>query len=426
MTKNCMRWILPIAIIVVTGAKSQAESRKPTLSLNAIVQTVADKNPELQYYNAEISKADGAVLNAQKLQNPEFAIDFGRKESSASGIHQGQGLIWEVSYAQTFEYPGRIELREAIAQKHVTIAELQLNKFRLALSNKATNIALELFQAQQNQETTQDIAYKVYNIFKVISQRESAGPAIILEKSLIEGSAISFRQRAIEFAGETEKLSIELNSLSGTDISSRYQVHVTHFGKIPIIPSERSLEAMAFESNPDLRIKKAELAQQGLKVQLALHETNPSLTVRPYYSEERADELEKTIGISLAVPLPIYNDNSGNIAIERAQTSQAETSLRTLEREIKGKITSLYASYRLRSEQIATLGSKSVNSLRNAAQEAEKQYELGVIPAATYLQLQEQYLNNLILYRTSHTQLLKNVAELEQIVAEPLTMERKE
>lgn len=415
MRKSYNRWAVLFVGIFVIAANIQAEGRPNTFTLRSVADAATNQNPELRYYEAEIAKAKGSVLNAQSLNNPELAIDIGRKESSVSGASQGNGLAWEISYAQKFEYPGRIKLREAIAQKDLALAELQLNRFKLALISKAKSTALDFYESQQNREAAQDAADKIQTLVDLLSKREAAGPGLIIERKLIEGGAFSFKQRALQFSAEVEKLAVDLNTLTDIGINSQHKIAVPYIEKDFILPSKSLLEASALENNPDLIIKKAELSQQGLRVLLSENERKPSFTVRPFYSEENAVELERTVGLGFSVPLPIYNDNSGNIAIERAQVNQLEASLKSLEREIRGKIASLYATYKLQSEQVNGFSSKSITNLGEAVKDAEKQYKLGVVPASTYLQVQEQYLDNLLLHRSSQIQILKSILELEQV-----------
>lgn len=425
MKRNYKRSVLSILFIVAFEAIATADEGKKIFELETVVENIVSKNPEIQHYEAEITKASGAVFNAQQLQNPELAIDLGRKESSDSGVNQGQGLAWGISYAQTFEYPGRIQLREAVAKKQVTLAELQLTKFKLALANKAKNIALDLYLVQQNKQSADSIEKKVRSLIDVLSKREVAGPALLLDRKIIEATALSLKHRAIQLSGDVEKLSVELNMLGGFDIPTRYAVTIPNFDKIPLIPSDELLVGFAMENNPDILLKRAELRQQEFRIKLSENEKNPSFTIRPFYNEEDSGELERTIGVGFSVPLPLWNDNSGNIAIERAQASQFEASLNAIERDIKGKLASTYASYKLQRTQLAAISSGAIESLRDSAQEAEKHYEHGAIPVSTYLQLQQQYLDNLSLYRGSKIQILKDVADLEQITGKMLQKENE-
>ena len=71
-------------------------------------------------------------------------------------------------------------------------------------------------------------------------------------------------------------------------------------------PAASTLAALlntAAEHNYDLRVRRSELEQQGLKVALAKNERYPTFTVGPALSQERASEKETIIGLSLSVPL---------------------------------------------------------------------------------------------------------------------------
>ena len=64
----------------------------------------------------------------------------------------------------------------------------------------------------------------------------------------------------------------------------------------------------------------------------------PSFTVGPYFSQERASDRERQVGIGISMPLPLWNRNEGNIETATARQKQAETSMyvtqRTIERQV--------------------------------------------------------------------------------------------
>ena len=64
------------------------------------------------------------------------------------------------------------------------------------------------------------------------------------------------------------------------------------------------LVASARENNFEIRMRQAELEQQGFKASLARNERYPSFSVGPYVFQERARDTEQQFGIQVSVPLP--------------------------------------------------------------------------------------------------------------------------
>ena len=86
----------------------------------ALVKQALQRNPELNFFVAEIAAAKGAVRTAGTLRNPELSTELGYKNSREnSGGANGDGAILALSFSQTFEYPGELRcakrLRTTIA-----------------------------------------------------------------------------------------------------------------------------------------------------------------------------------------------------------------------------------------------------------------------------------------------------------------------
>src|SRR5881394_3440147 len=113
-------------------------------ALETLVSDVLEHNPELEFYKWEILAARGERRSAGAWSNPELSGRLGDKRAEATGA-SGEGVAWSVTMRQTFEWPGRIPLRKAIANRQIKLAELGLGQFRTALEARARTLAYGLF-----------------------------------------------------------------------------------------------------------------------------------------------------------------------------------------------------------------------------------------------------------------------------------------
>src|SRR6185436_16843620 len=99
----------------------------------ALVDETLKANPEMEFYRAELMAAKAGRKVAGLWANPELSGSVGQKTSreQSSGLN-AEGVAWSVSLVQPFEWPGRIGLRKAIANRDVELAELGLERFRMA------------------------------------------------------------------------------------------------------------------------------------------------------------------------------------------------------------------------------------------------------------------------------------------------------
>ena len=142
----------------------------------------------------------------------------------------------------------------------------------------------------------------------------------------------------------------------------------------------------------DIRIRQAELAQQGFKVALAKNERFPAVAVGPYYSQENATDKEQRAGIGISLPLPLWDRNAGNIETSRAREEQARASLFATQREVERRITQSAATFEAKRKQIPEWQADMVAKFREAAEVADRHYRLGAVALPVYVETQKQYL----------------------------------
>ena len=395
-----------------------AELKPPApVTLDALVAQALAENPELKFYEAEIAAAKGERKAARAWANPEIAGELSRKR--VRGDVSAEGTAWAVSVQQTFEWPGRISLRKAIADRQVQLADAGLDQFRAALAAEVRKRAFALFTAQRRAEATREVSGRGEELVATLVQREPAGVTPLLETRAIEASVIKLRRTASEAAQEAQSALYELNQLRGLPIQMPLVIaEVTlNFADLPGV---EELLRRAGRGNFTLRQREIELAQQGFKVRLSENEAWPAITVGPQFSQEKAGEKETVAGVGVSLPLPLWNRNTGNIEASKARELQAQTSLRLSQREIEQKIREQAAAYELHRKEMARWNPKVAEQLREAAALADRHYRLGAVPLATYLEVQSSYLEALEAIYATQADALNAQAELELLTGTKL------
>jgi outer membrane protein, heavy metal efflux system len=410
-----------IFLLILTFAARLAaadEKSPPTVTLDELVAQALAENPELKFYEAEIAAAKGGRKAAGAWANPEFSGEVGRKR--VRGDIAAEGTAWAVAVQQTFEWPGRVSLRKAIADRSVQLAEAGLEQFRAALAAEVRRRGYAVFAAQQREAAAAEVALRGEELVATLVQREPAGVAPLLETRAIEASVIKLRREASEAAEEARKALFELNQLRGRAIAERIVIaEVT--AAFADLPNVDELIRRAARGNFELRQRELELTQQGFKVRLSENEAWPSITVGPQLSREKADGTETTAGLAVSVPLPLWNRNTGNVESARARELQAETSLRLAQRDIERRLREHAASYALHRKEMARWSPRVAEQLREAASLADRHYRLGAVPLATYLEVQSSYLEALDAIFSTQADALTALAEIELLTGNKLT-----
>ena len=385
------------------------------VALETLVSETVAKNPELKFYEAEIAAAKGGRITAGEWANPELGAELGSKRvRDLAGNKLGDGPVWSVSLAQTFEFPGRINLRKAIANRQIELAQLGLEQFRAALAARVRTLGYQVLAANQRAEAAREVARRFQDLLDVLVQRDAAGVAPMLETRIIEASAFTLNRRASEAVIAARNARFELNQLRGLPVSTPVEVaRKTIPLKTP--PVLESLLASARENNFEIRARIVELEQQGLRVQLHRNERWPSVTVEPYVRGEKASDRQREFGLGVKIPLPLLNRNAGNIETAKARETQAEVSLNVALRDVERKVASQLHAYETFLAEMARWPADAAEKFRDAARKGDENYRLGALPVATYTELQKQYLDTVDALLSTQADSLEARQQLEYL-----------
>ena len=373
-----------------TNEASTVLSATNTATLDALVAETLERNPELKFYEAEIAAAKGGRKTAGLLANPELSGGVGNKTIRGGGVN-AEGVAWSVSVLQPFEWPGRLGLRKAIANRDIELAELGYARFKVALAGRVRTLAYGLFAAQEKAAAAREVAERFKALREVLVQRDPAGLTPLLETRVIEATELTMQRKASDATLATQSALLEMNQLRGVAPDTRLAISQTHLAFRPA-ESLETLTALAHTNNFELRLRAIELAQQGFRVDLAKNERYPAISLGPTISEENAGDRERIIGVGVSLPLPLWNRNKGNIQTAMARQMQAEVSLNVTAREVERKVIEAALTYETKLRQMASWRPDSVEHFREAAEIADRHYRLGAVQISVYVELQKQYL----------------------------------
>ncbi len=401
--------------------ETNASSTAPSLSLDDLVNEALEKNPELKFYEAEITAAKAGRKTAGSFANPEASAGIGQKRVTGGGVSD-EGVAWSVSVMQPLEWPGRLGLRKAIANRDIELAQLGYERFKVALAGRVRTLAYGLFAAQEKAAAAGEVAERFKALREVLVQRDPAGLTPLLETRVIEATELNAQRKASEAALASQSALLELNQLRGAAPDTRLVINQPQLN-FRSSEARESLAASARTNNFELRMRAAELEQQGFRVKLAKNERYPALAIGPTFSEERiGNDREQIIGIGLSVPIPLWNRNGGNIEAAKAREQQAEVSFNVTQRDIERQVITAALTYETKLREMAKWRPDSVQHFKDAAELADRHYRLGAVPISTYVELQKQYLEAVESLLDTKREALEAAAQLELLTGLPLPL----
>jgi cobalt-zinc-cadmium efflux system outer membrane protein len=361
-------------------------------TIDSLVAEALARNAEMRHYEAEIAAAKGQRTQAGLWKNPEFTGEYGsRRVRDSSGALAGEGLTRSLALTQTFEFPGKASLRQAVANQDIVMAELGLQQFRIALAGQVRNLAYQHLAAAANSAAAEEISERSTALIRLLRERQVAGVSPLLELRVIEGNLMELQKSAIQFVQESEESALELKMLLGRPIS--LPLRLADELKPPaheLVSADLVLTAL--QRNLPLKIRTAELEKAIRQVSSAQWEVAPNFSIGPFFSQDRAGEQEQNFGGSVSVTLPLWDWNQGNIATAKARRAQADAALLEARRKVEAEVLRRIRCYQLAQKQLGQMPEDLVEQSRQTSDLADRQYRTGSIGVQLFLEVQRGFI----------------------------------
>jgi cobalt-zinc-cadmium efflux system outer membrane protein len=184
------------------------------------------------------------------------------------------------------------------------------------------------------------------------------------------------------------------------------------------------LGARAGDRRADLRAARAtaEAARGALGVAEA--EAVPDVTVGLAYSRSRAvavGDNPASLGVTLSVPLPLFNRNQGAIRRARVEADRAARAADALEARIGQEVAGAAARYRAAAEKVARYDGGALQRADHALQVGEETWLAGDRSLLEYLEAERTWIELRGDYLDTLFELRQAEFDLERAVGGPLT-----
>ncbi|MEM6883934.1 MAG: TolC family protein [Verrucomicrobiota bacterium] len=416
--RACIRIGVVLSLLVSVASVSLAGKGSPeSQTVGQLVERALTHNAELALYQTEVEVAKGQRIQAARLKNPQLSTEGSyRKVQELEGDrNQETGFVFGVSLVQTFEFPGKASLRKAIADRDIQVAELGLAQFRLTLSGKVRQLAARYQAAVELEKLTSQINERSSGLVALLKERPLAGSRPLLEMRAIQANQAELTETAKEAEIMKSQTQAELNRLLGYPPAR--PIHLQDELVMPARPELPALEellSLCFTRNLQLKIQEAELDRARLSLDAERLASAPDFEIGPFYSqEETGAEREITIGASVALELPIWDQNQGNIVSARAMQKMAQAKLAIAQRKVEQELTLRWITYQANRKQAEGFDLSIREDLQASAALADRQYRQGAIDVQLYLESQRSLINTIKIYNNTVLQLGDSLLDLE-------------
>jgi outer membrane protein, heavy metal efflux system len=403
-----------LAAFATVGASQAVE-----ITLNEAISLALKQNSGFRVFRAGIASAKGEVTTARTWQNPDLTA-LPKVGHHTGGGTSGQEFQGEFSLNQLFEFPGKRALKQAIAKKSVSLAQIALEGFQFQLSAKVRQAFFQLIAAETVIGLRKEQLGSAQQFAESASKRAESGFASDFEVAKSQVDLLSAKRAVTEAEGKMNEVKVGLNILIGNASNDPLVVRGTLEETAPR-GTKSDFVALALARNPSLRALLIETERAGLNVRSARLSRAPDVTVGPYFEYTPQEQL---YGLNISIPLPLWDQKKGRIQTASAEQQKALAELEKTRAEIIGAVTSTAANLENAKKQLELYGRSFLGQLKSVLEKAEKSYAQNETTLIIYLDAKKTYFDTLAEYYSALSNLADARAQLESAVGVPLEIDR--
>jgi outer membrane protein, heavy metal efflux system len=362
------------------------------LTLQELTQIALAHNRDLNAARYNVAVARARLVQAGLWPNPSLNLS-----NNDDRLFNDEGeFSRSAGFSQAFPISGRIARQKTVARLDVLKAIAEIREAERQLSAKVANA---FYAAVITERRMQQLNYLLrinHELVTVIHNRYHAAEIsklddnaarieylrIIQEKHLLHSLRISQNATLNQLMGRQadSPLSLKADLITGRTLP---ELSILKALALKKRPDRHAIVLSISRANADRRLAKAERFADwtvGLGVQ-------QDKIVVEGGAEQPAD---RTLGITLSVPIPLLNRNQGRILEASNTGTQAIMALRALDLSIQTEVASNYAQLKALQRSLKETQSISLKLGVDNVKLARESYENGQISLLNVLQVQKQ------------------------------------
>jgi outer membrane protein TolC len=414
--------------VQITAAETQGEpeilppgsidglSPADTLDESRLVAEVLARNPSVQAMIAAWEAAAERYPQDVALDDPMLDVNVGPGSWGSSDVKSA----YMVMVSQKFPWPGKRQMRGAVADSQASGAASQIDDIQLRLAEMTRLAYYDYFAASR------ELALNGDNLREMREFRETAAAklraSLVTQQDVLQADVelALLERRRNELARQTRVAAARINTLLHRDAAYPLPPPPSELAASKPVPSLDELRILATQRRPDVAALAAQIQADDTTLALAYREFYPDLELYAKYDAFwQEDPLRTAVGVNVNLPL----NKSRRCAAVREAQSRLRQHRAEYERLVDEIANDLHASYERLAESRRTLqlfADRIIPAAGLNVQSARAGYTAGKVDFLRLIESQRQF----IALREQQVETLsdyhRRLAELERTAAMPI------
>ena len=330
-----------------TTEQSVTSLESSVLTLQSLEHLALANNPTLPAAEAIVQSEQGSYNQVGLYPNP--TVGYVRSDPDQKGQSASQGVF----LSQEIVTPGKLKLNRSIEAAGIQKADWQFKAQRERVLNDVRIRYFDALGAQQGvilAKELEELAEQGVKLTKDLFEAKQAPRVDVLQAELqLQTIQLTHKDALYEYEAAWRQLAAVVGC---PNLQPKYLSGNLEEG-IPVLNWEGSLHKL-LSLNPVLHAQASDLRAAHLTVHRAKLERFPNVTVQ-VVAERDYIQNYSTVSTLVALPIPLFNRNQGNITSTMAHVQQSQSELQRLQLALTDQLSvsfQQYQSLRTQSERL--------------------------------------------------------------------------
>ncbi len=321
-------------------AEPAPEPGQPPLTLAQLQSIAVTRNPLIRQAASDVEAARGNMIQAGAYPNPHVGYQTDDINTGATAGYQGGAI------AQTIVTGGKLRLAKASAEVDLQNAEVALQRARYDLATQVRSNYLGVLVAKERVKVNSALAQFAGRVYRLQARRVAAGQAAAYEPLQLRVLAVQAQTQLIQsnqqYIAAWRKLAITLNcpEMAPTLLAGRID------GPLPLV-SYDAARGQILRSHTDLVTAQNAVARAQYQLKLArVTPVCPNIDTNTVIEHDFTTPPFGTVAsLQIGVPLPIFDNNRGNIIAAEAALVRACSEYERARNDLFTNLADTFARY---------------------------------------------------------------------------------
>ncbi len=399
----------------ILGPKSNAQIElDDPLPLSQAIALVLKHSPKLKAYAWDIRSADARQAQARLRPNPELEVSM--EEFGGQGPRNGfDGVETTFAVTQAIETGGKRHKRSQVASMEKNLAQWDYQMTRLGVIKQTQQAFAEVLAVQRQIALTKDQMRLAEQLLGTVNRRVEAGkdsPSEMAKAQIeFDHTQMDYKQAISDLASAKRHL-VVLWGAATLDVEL-----IDEPGDIDVdLPPLAQLQPLAHQ-HPQVLLWQDKLALGRARLSLMKAQSRSNMAVTAGL-KRLGQEDENTGVVGLAIPLPLFNRNQGEIEAAHHELAKIRELQIQAVAQVESQLAQSYQRFETALAHVSMLQDSILVNARTVFEAASKGYEEGKFDYLHVLDAQRTLFNTQAQLLKAQTSVRLAWADLEYMVGQ--------